>query len=277
MAANLPPEYYVLEAEYSGAKSKEEKIRILEKMLSVIPQHKCSQTVRGEIRRKISVLRKEISVEAKKRKGAARKGIKKEGAAQICLLGLPNVGKSYILNKLCNKNIASTPLPFETNEPEVGMLNYKGVLIQLIEIPSVYKGFYNKRGDLRNLIYTCDAICFVIKEKEEVDFMLSEIELGKRPYVIVKSNELEHIPEKLWSIIGVIKVFTKTPGKEAEKRPVALKKGSTVKDLGKEIHKQFIERFRYAKIIRPKSIIRERQVGLKFVLEDEDTVEFHIK
>lgn len=276
MAANLPLEYYKLEDEYTAAKSKQEKIRILEEMLSVIPQHKASQKVRGEIRRKISLLKKEIDVEARKKKGAGKKGIRKEGAAQVVMLGLPNSGKSFILNKLCNKNIASTELPFETKNPEVGMMDYKGVLIQLVEIPSLMPNFYEKQGESKGIIFTADALCFVIKSEKDLELIKKEIDISNKPIVILKSSE-SHIPEKIWNSLKLIKIYTKTPGKAPEKRPVSLKKGATVKDVADEIHRDFIDKFKYAKVIRNKSRIKERQVGLKFVLEDEDIVEFHTR
>ena len=274
MAANLPTAYYTLQDDYSAAKSREEKIRILEAMLGVIPKHKCSQKVIGEIRRKISILKKEIVIEAKKKTGTSRPSIKKEGAAQVVLLGPPNVGKSYLLNRLCNTRLASTELPFETKNAEVGMLNYKGVLIQMIEIPSLYPGFYEKKGEFRGIIFTADALCFLIRDDADLKLIKSEIDIGNRPYIIIKSNE-ENIPEKIWNMLGMIKVYTKVPGKSPEKRPVALKKGATVEALGNEIHKHFVERLKYARIIRNKSKVRERQGGLNFILEDEDIVEFH--
>jgi len=245
-------------------------------MLSTIPKHKCSQNVIGDIRRKISLLKKEMLNEAKKKTGgASRQAIKKEGAAQVVLLGPPNVGKSYLLNKLCNTKLASTELPFETTRAEVGMLNYKGVLIQTIEIPSIYKGFYEKKGEFRGIIFTADALCFVIRNDSDLQLIKSEIDISNRPYIVITSNDA-NIPEKIWNMLGLIKVYTKIPGKPPEKRPVALRIGSTVKHLGTEIHKHFVDNLKYAKIIRLKSKIKERQAGLNFVLEDEDIVEFHV-
>ncbi len=276
MPANLPIEYYKLEEEYSATKSKQGKIKILEKMLSVIPQHKASQKVRGEIRRKISILKKELQLEARKKRGARKRGIKKEGAAQVCLIGLPNSGKSYILNKLCNKDIPSTELPFETNKPEVGMLDIDGVQIQLIELPSIYPGFYEKRGEERNLILTCDLLCFLINSEKDLDFIKSEIGTEKQ-FVIANSKDLDSLKKKIWEKLNLIKVYTKEPGKKPEKRPVALKCGSTIEDVGKEIHKDFVKRFKFAKVYRKHAKVKERRVGLNFVLEDGDIVEFHIK
>lgn len=276
MAANLPPEYYGLENEYSGAKSREEKIKILEKMLTVIPKHKCSQTVIGEIRRKISLLKKETALEAKKKKGFIKKGIKKEGAAQVCIIGVPNTGKSYILNKLCNTNIKSTELPFETTKPELGMMNYDGVQIQLVEIPSVYKGFYEKEGEYRGILKTCDIICFVANNNEEFEFAKKEIDTHDKKFIVCSSYDLDVFRKKVWESLGLIKVYTKEPGKKHENRPVALKQGATIADLGNVIHKDFIKKFRYAKVIRPKDRIKEIRAGLNFMLKDNDIVEFKI-
>ncbi|MCD6575900.1 MAG: TGS domain-containing protein [Nanoarchaeota archaeon] len=274
MPANLPIEYYKLEEEYGSATRREDKLRILEKMLAVIPKHKGTQKVIAEIRLKISKLKKEAEKEARKKKGTRKRGIKKEGAAQVCLIGLPNSGKSYILNKLCNKNIPSTDVPFETGSPEVGMLDIDGVQIQLIEIPSIYPGFYEKRGEERNIISNCDLLCLVINREEDFDFIKKEIPLHKS-YVIVSSRKLKELKESIWNKLDLIKVYTKEPGKPPEKRPVALKRGATVEDVGKEIHKDFIKKFRFAKVFRKHAKVKERKVGLNFVLEDGDIVEFH--
>ena len=275
MPANLPMEYYKIEEEYRKARTREEKIRYLEKMLSVIPKHKGTQRIISEIRLKISKLKKEIEKEIKKRRGSRRKGIKKEGAAQVCLIGLPNSGKSYILNKLCNKKIPSTEIPFETGNPEVGMLDIDGVKIQLIEIPSIYPGFYEKRGEERNIILTCDLLCFLINNQKDLDFIKSEIGI-KKQFIVANSNDLVSFKKRIWQKLGLIKVYTKEPGKKPEKNPVALKKGATIKDIGMQIHKDFISRFKFAKVYRKQSKVKERNVGLKFILKDGDIVEFHI-
>jgi len=276
MAANLTPEYYGAEEEYRESKTKEEKIRALAKMLSVIPKHKASQTVIGEIRRKISLLKKDMALESKKKKSFAKKGFKKEGAAQVCLVGPANAGKSFILNKLCRTHIKSTELPFETTDPEVGMLDYDGVQIQLVEIPSVYPGFHEKRGDLMGILFTCDVICFVANNSEEIEFTKREVNSYRKIVITTSSSELESLGERIWKALNMIKVYTKEPGKPPEKKPVALKAGSIIRDLGKEIHKDFVDRFRYAKVLRPKDKIKEIRAGLNFMLKDNDIVEFKI-
>jgi hypothetical protein len=274
MPANLTPEYYAAEEEYRSARSREEKIRALEKMISVMPKHKGAEKIMGELRRKISLLRKEIVSEAKKKKGAAKKGIKKEGAAQVCLVGAANTGKSFIMNRLCNKSLKSTLLPFETTQPEVGMADIQGVQVQLIEIPSLHSGFYEKRGELRGILYTCDLICVLANKEDELDLARKEVETRGKKIIFANSRDLEGLRQKIWSQLDLIRVYTKEPGKQPEKRPVALKRGSTITDLGNAIHKDFVKRFKYAKVLRPKDKIKEIRAGLSFQLKDNDIVEF---
>ena len=274
MVANLPVEYYLAETEYQNAKSAEEKIRCLEKMLSNIPQHKASQTVRGEIRRRISTLKKDMESEKKRKKGSTKKGIKKEGAAQICLVGYPNTGKSYIMNKLCNTQLASTNLPYETANLEVGMADIEQVKVQMIEVPSAFEGFYEKRGDIRSIVNTCDVICVIYNKEEEISIILKQIDTAGKKIVTAKSTDIDKMKISIWNLMGKIRVFTKQPGKSPEKNPVALDSDATIMDLGKVIHKDFLSKFKYARVIRPHDKIKELKAGLNFRLKDKDIVEF---
>lgn len=278
MPTNLPVEYYKLEEKYQEAKNKETQIKLLQQMLTVMPKHKGTESLIGDIKAKISKLKKEITFEAKKKRSLSKKGIRKEGAAQVCLVGLPNTGKSYIMNKFCNKDIDSTKLPFETTKPEVGMLDYHGIKIQLIEIPSIHPGFNEKRGELRALIHTCDALVLTINSERDIEQIRKEVELIDKPSIRVEFKNLESFKERIWKLLGLIKVYTKQPNKQKpEDRPIAMKKNSTVEDLGNQIHKDFIQKFKFAKIIRPKAKVKEKQVGLNFKLKNNDIVEFHTK
>jgi Predicted GTPase len=55
---------------------------------------------------------------------------------------------------------------------------------------------------------------------------------------------------------------------------VILNEDSTIKDFIEKINKKWIDKFRYAKIIRENKIIR---AGLNYKLEDKDIVELKLK
>ncbi len=51
-----------------------------------------------------------------------------------------------------------------------------------------------------------------------------------------------------------------------------IKKGSTIEDVCKKLHSDFIEKFRYARIWGPTAKFPKQRVGLDHELEEGDTV-----
>ena len=56
-----------------------------------------------------------------------------------------------------------------------------------------------------------------------------------------------------------------------------LKRGATIYDVAKSIHKDFVKKFKYAKIWGPSAKYPGEKVGLDHVVEDGDIVEIHVK
>jgi ribosome-interacting GTPase 1 len=78
--------------------------------------------------------------------------------------------------------------------------------------------------------------------------------------------------------LGIIRVYTKEPGsREPTGRPFALKRGATVGDLAKNIHKEFVSNFLFAMVWAKRLPFSPKKVGLSFVLEDADVVEIHTR
>jgi 50S ribosomal subunit-associated GTPase HflX len=98
MPANLPPQYFEAEKRLRMAKTPEEKIEALETMLAIMPKHKGTDKLHAELRRKIA----KITEEAERTYATSRTSfhIRKEGAGQVALVGLPNTGKSQLLASL---------------------------------------------------------------------------------------------------------------------------------------------------------------------------------
>ncbi len=91
-----------------------------------------------------------------------------------------------------------------------------------------------------------------------------------------RGDGLEDLRKNLFLLLEVIRVYSKTPGKKADLNdPFALKKGSTVMDMAMAVHKDFVEKFKYARIWRKESL-QGQMINRDFVLEDEDIVELHI-
>lgn len=90
-------------------------------------------------------------------------------------------------------------------------------------------------------------------------------------------SQVESIKKKIWDSLALINIFTKQPGRDKEKRPLTLAGGSTIKDAALKIHKDFINKFDYARVWG-KSVKYQGQIAsIDHQLADGDAVEFHIK
>jgi ribosome-interacting GTPase 1 len=148
MPTNLPPEAKDKWAEVEETRNPKEKIQRMQEFLSLVPQHKGTMKLRGQVKKKIAVLRKEM--EERKAKRAGRGGpkffIEKEGAAQVALLGVTNVGKSCLLEAVTNANVAVSAAPYATREPVPAVMRFEDVQFQLVEAPAVMEGSADGRA-----------------------------------------------------------------------------------------------------------------------------------
>ncbi len=142
MPTNLPPEAKDKWEEVEATKNPREKLRLLEEFLSLVPRHHGTSRLCVQVKKQITILRREI--EEKKHKKAAKSGpkvfLEKEGAAQIALIGLANSGKSSLLAAVTNAKVEVSPTPYTTREPVPGIMNYKDIQFQMIEAPAVMEG-----------------------------------------------------------------------------------------------------------------------------------------
>jgi len=104
---------------------------------------------------------------------------------------------------------------------------------------------------------------------------------GKLPIIAVSCLEkrgLELLGAALFSSLSVIRIYTKEPSMKVHSdHPFALRRGATVNDLAKNIHKEFVSNFLFAMVWAKRLPFSPKKVGLNFVLEDGDIVEIHTK
>ena len=78
--------------------------------------------------------------------------VRREGAAQIALVGPPNAGKSSLLQALSSVQIKTGDYAFTTTRPVPAVTRIGGVLVQLVEIPGLLEGATEDRGGGRALL-----------------------------------------------------------------------------------------------------------------------------
>ena len=136
MPANLPPQYFEAEKVYRQARSASEKVEALEAMLAIMPKHKGTEHLRGDLRARLAKLQEE----GERKSGATRSqlnSVRKEGAGQAALVGPTNAGKSRILASLTGAAPKVANYPYTTRLPLPAMAPYENIQIQLVDLPAI--------------------------------------------------------------------------------------------------------------------------------------------
>jgi len=162
MPTNLPAEYYQVEERYKAAQSPQERIRLLEELISTVPKHKGTDHLRADLRRKLSKMKE--AAEQGPRGGAARHvsayHVEREGAGQVVLVGPPNTGKSALVEALTTAAPEVAAHPYTTWGPTPGMLNFHHVQIQLVDLPPLNPDYVDH--EMMDLIRRADLLLLVV-------------------------------------------------------------------------------------------------------------------
>jgi|SRR5579871_4519091 len=225
--------------------------------------------------------------------------VRREGAAQIALVGPPNAGKSSLLQALSAIQIKTGDYAFTTTRPVAATTRLGGVLVQLVEIPGLIEGAAEDRGGgrallgvLRNAdaIVWCHACNRPLAELETIraEVAAADIELPGLlaatkcdeaappehpelrvvPVSVLDDASLDRLREALWGLTGLIRVHLRDGGD-----PVALEPPATVLDVADSIHHQLRERCTGARVWGLSARFDGQQVGREHELRDGDTVE----
>jgi uncharacterized protein len=228
--------------------------------------------------------------------------VRREGAAQIALVGPPNAGKSSLLQALSNIQIKTGAYAFTTTRPVPALTRVGGVLVQLVEIPGLIEGASAGRGGARPLLGVlrgADVILFCHDAGAPVDELravMDEVAEAaiERPAVIAatKSDEangdalraafselrvvevsvlddasVERLREAIWQLTGLMRVYLRDGG-----HPIALRPPATVLDVADAIHHDLGARCTGARVWGPSARFEGQQVGRAHVLLDGDAV-----
>ncbi len=103
------------------------------------------------------------------------------------------------------------------------------------------------------------------------------------PVSAVSGEGLDALRRKLFETLDIVRVFTKVPGKKADlsSPPFVLKRGSTVLDLARAVHREFVHSLKFAKIwssqiSKNPAKYEGRMVERTHLLEDGDVIELHV-
>jgi ribosome-interacting GTPase 1 len=96
------------------------------------------------------------------------------------------------------------------------------------------------------------------------------------PVSVEHHTGLEELKRRLFTMLEIIRVYTKKPGKPVELRdPVVLPIGSTMTDAALHLHKDFAQNLQFARLWNDSGYDGQR-VERGHVLQDKDILEFHV-
>jgi ribosome-interacting GTPase 1 len=105
---------------------------------------------------------------------------------------------------------------------------------------------------------------------------LSEIDLPSAWVSSLMITNLKGLLQSLYDLSGVIRVYTKAPGKEPNKMaPFVLPRETTLEELASKIHKDFKNKLKFAKIWGS-GMFDGQMVQRDYILQDGDVVEIHV-
>jgi small GTP-binding protein len=236
--------------------------------------------------------------------------VRREGAAQIALVGPPNVGKSSLLQALSEIQIKTGDYPFTTLRPVPALTRIGGVLVQLVEIPGLIEGASEDRGGGRALLgvlRSVDAIIYCCRadaDPGELEMVRAEIAaagIEKPSFVaatradeanpgavdrlvaafpdlsvvavsILDEASLEAFRAASWRLTGLIRVRLRNAG-AVDPEPVALEQGATVADVADWVHHDLASSFAGARIWGTSARFDGQRVGWDHPVSDGDIVE----
>jgi small GTP-binding protein len=236
--------------------------------------------------------------------------VRREGAAQIALVGPPNVGKSSLLQALSEIQIKTGDYPFTTLRPVPALTRIGGVLVQLVEIPGLIAGASEDRGGGRALLgvlRSADAIIYCSRasaDPAELVAVRTEVSIAgiEKPAFLAVTRADEADPATVnrlarafpdveviavsvldeasldafraaaWRLTGLIRVRLRNNG-TVDPEPLALQPGSTVADIADGVHHDLAATFVGARIWGPSARFEGQRVGREHLVDDGDVVE----
>jgi ribosome-interacting GTPase 1 len=89
-------------------------------------------------------------------------------------------------------------------------------------------------------------------------------------------QNLDRIGELLFAGLQIVRVYTKAPGRPADRdRPFTVRRGQTVLDVARLVHKDIARTFQFARIWGS-GVFDGQQVGAEHPVADRDVVELHM-
>jgi ribosome-interacting GTPase 1 len=163
---------------------------------------------------------------------------------------------------------------FESISREFGIIN-ADIIIRQSMAPDVFID-----GLLGNRVYI--PALFIMNKSDTPEFeraleFVESLGLDPLPLSIVKRKNIELLKEKIAGKIKMIRVHLIPSNAPSDKEPLVVREGSTVEDVCKAVHTEFVEKFKFATITGKSVRFPNQRVGLEHKVQDGDNLTVFLK
>ena len=191
----------------------------------------------------------------------------------------PNLTEGWVYSIIRNADLLM--LVVDLQAPD--LLEQTDMLLEELERARIRPGGWPSRNEPDENGYWQKRALLVANKAEgrraQENFQaLKELYEGRFAPVAVSTptgEGLDRIPAQTFQCLEIIRIYTKSPGKEPSlDEPVVLDKGSTVLEVAEAIHKDFKHQLKYARIWGQGKYDGQR-VERDCVMQDGDVIELH--
>ncbi len=112
-----------------------------------------------------------------------------------------------------------------------------------------------------------------LMEEEEKERLKEKLKEHDPLFISAENGHgIKKVKQRIFDELDFIRIFLRPQGEKADDEPMVLKKGSTVEDVCKKLHSDFLENFRYARVWGPTAKFPKQKVGMDHELAEGDTV-----
>ena len=178
-----------------------------------------------------------------------------------------SIGKTVRLPKLSNDTIKSILKEFRLNNADVVIRS----VIDADEMIDIIEG--NKK--YIPMLTVMNKIDLVDDER------LEELNQELNPDLCISAKKgvgIEELKEMIFSNLDFMRIYCKEVGKKADmEEPLIMTVGSNIEAMCRKLHKDFVKKFKLAKVWGPSAKFPGQRLMKKHILQDEDVVEIHLK
>ncbi|MBN1645928.1 GTP-binding protein [Candidatus Woesearchaeota archaeon] len=178
-----------------------------------------------------------------------------------------SIASTCRLTRLDSETIASICKEFKINNADIVIRDNIGPdeFIDIIQDNKIYM----------KSIVVINKIDLVSEER------LKQLVRKIRPDLCISAKEKQHteeLKELVFNSLDLIRIYMKEPRKPADMDvPLIMPRGCTIKQVCEKLHKDFVKKFRFARVSGPSSKFKDQVFKLPHVLKDSDVLELHIK